>query len=176
MSVGQGSAKEGGMVVRFEFIIYGQPVAWQRAGSKRIQPKDEGKKAFTVHFTREETRQAEVNYRAQARMELEKQFGCVPHPIAGQIILTVKAYRSIPKSFSKKKAQLAEAGIIRPITKPDLDNYIKAVKDAFKSLVWIDDCQVIGYGPGTGKYYSSQPRIEIIVEELIPDEITKQNQ
>jgi len=32
------------------------------------------------------------------------------------------------------------------IVKPDLDNLIKAVKDALKGLTWRDDCQVCRYG------------------------------
>ena len=87
-------------------------------------------------------------------------------PLEGALALSVRAYRQIPKSMSKKKAVLAEAGIILPITKPDLDNYVKAVKDALKGVCWRDDSQVVKYIEPYGKYYSSRPRIEVDIYQI----------
>jgi Holliday junction resolvase RusA-like endonuclease len=78
------------------------------------------------------------------------------------MVLTV--YRSIPKSLSKKKAALAEAGHIVPITKPDVDNYLKGVKDALKGVIWKDDSQVVEVF--ARKRYSARPRIEVKIKEL----------
>lgn len=84
--------------------------------------------------------------------------------IEGPIALYVAVYRPIPKSFSKKKALMAEHGMIRPVTKPDVDNYLKTIKDALKNVVWKDDSQVVRVL--IDKYYSEKPRIEIVIEEL----------
>ncbi len=86
-------------------------------------------------------------------------------PMKEALRLTVKIYRPMPKNFSKKKQAAAEDGDIRPMTKPDLDNYIKGVKDALNGIVWADDSQVVEYGP-SGKWYSDQPRVEIWVKEV----------
>lgn len=82
----------------------------------------------------------------------------------GPISLKVYIFRPIPKSFSKKKRLAAESGDIRPITKPDADNYIKAIKDALKSVIWRDDSQVVDLH--ISKYYSDSPRITVEVTEI----------
>ena len=86
--------------------------------------------------------------------------------IEGAIRLTLKMYRPIPKAISKsaKKAALAEAGKIRPTSKPDVDNYVKSVKDALKWVIWKDDSQVVDLV--AGKYYGERPRVEITIEEM----------
>lgn len=84
--------------------------------------------------------------------------------LEGPLSMKVVIYKSSLKSFSKKKTDAAERGELRPITKPDVDNYVKGVKDALKSVIWNDDSQVVDLQ--VSKYYSQTPRIEIIVEEL----------
>lgn len=86
-------------------------------------------------------------------------------PLTGPLALSVRVYRSIPKSMSKKKAALAEAGELRPTTRPDLDNYVKGIKDALKGICWVDDSQVVAYVEPFGKYYSARPRVEVDVME-----------
>ena len=75
--------------------------------------------------------------------------------------LVVRIYRRIPKAFSRAKAEAAERGDIRPVTKPDTDNYLKGVADALKGIVWKDDSQVVDMY--CGKWYSTKPRTEIEV-------------
>lgn len=87
-------------------------------------------------------------------------------PLDGALSLSVKVYRSIPKSFSKKKAALAEQGEIRPTTKPDVSNYIKGIEDALNGICWHDDSQIVAYKEPFGKYYSNTPRVEIEVTQL----------
>ena len=56
----------------------------------------------------------------------------------------------------------------RPTTKPDLDNLLKQFKDCAKGIFWEDDKQVVEYLPGTGKYYGSPARWEIVIEGVDP--------
>ncbi|MCZ1265386.1 RusA family crossover junction endodeoxyribonuclease [Paenibacillus tundrae] len=84
--------------------------------------------------------------------------------LEGPLGMMLTVYRSIPKSFSKKKAALAEVGEIRPVSKPDVDNYLKGVKDALKGIVWKDDSQVVEVF--AQKRYSSRPRIEVKIKDL----------
>ncbi len=53
---------------------------------------------------------------------------------------------------------------IHPITRPDLDNYIKAVKDAFNGIFWRDDSQVVIL---MGKKSYGEPKILIAIEEIL---------
>ncbi len=48
--------------------------------------------------------------------------------------------------------------------KPDLDNIIKIVKDALNDVVYVDDVQVIKVVSEWS--YSSNPRLEVIIEEV----------
>ena len=84
--------------------------------------------------------------------------------LEGPLSMTVIVYRPSLKSFSKKKAREAEDGLLRPITKPDVDNYVKGVKDALKQVIWKDDSQVVDLR--VSKYYSEKPRIEVEIEAL----------
>lgn len=90
-------------------------------------------------------------------------------PLQGQILLGVKAYLPMPTSKPKGWKAEALAGLVRPTTKPDLDNLLKHVKDCLTMLrFWGDDKQVVGYLPHTGKYYSDRPRWEIEIVEFCP--------
>lgn len=79
----------------------------------------------------------------------------------GPLDMRVQIYRPIPKSLSKRKSEQAEQGLIRPTTKPDVDNYIKAVKDALKNVIWKDDSQVVDLT--VSKWYSERPRVEVLI-------------
>ena len=87
-------------------------------------------------------------------------------PFSGPLLLGVKAYLPIPQSKPVKWRQAALNGQIRPAVKPDMDNMLKHVKDCLSAMrFWDDDKLVVGYLPGTGKYYGEPPRWEI---EIIP--------
>lgn len=86
-----------------------------------------------------------------------------PVPLAGMVVLTISVYRSIPKSMPGKKRDLAIKGLLRPISRPDLDNYVK-VKDALNGILWKDDSQVVRIV--ADKYYSETPRIEFEVSTI----------
>lgn len=70
------------------------------------------------------------------------------------LILTVRFLLSKPKSVKR----------VHPVVKPDLDNLLKAVKDALKGLAWHDDSQVCQ--SSESKEYSQSPGIWIGVREL----------
>ncbi|WP_319764475.1 RusA family crossover junction endodeoxyribonuclease [Maridesulfovibrio sp.] len=91
-------------------------------------------------------------------------------PLTGPLVLGVRAFLPIPKSKPKKFKAAAQAGEIRPIVKPDMDNVLKHIKDCMSQMrYWGDDKQVVEYLPGTGKYYSDQPRWEIELRPWVPD-------
>lgn len=81
------------------------------------------------------------------------------------VSLTVKVYKTIPPSWSKKRQERAAEGLERPTSKPDLSNYIKVVEDAIEGILLKNDSQVVDYGK-SGKWYSQVPRIEVSLREL----------
>ena len=87
-----------------------------------------------------------------------------PAPATGPVIMSIRVFRGTPKSLSKKLHEQAEAGTLRPTTRPDVDNYLKSCMDALNGISFRDDSQVIGVH--VDKFYSANPRTEIDVEEL----------
>ncbi|MEE6636920.1 RusA family crossover junction endodeoxyribonuclease [Limosilactobacillus pontis] len=83
--------------------------------------------------------------------------------LTGPLKVTIRFYREIQRSESKKRHRLKAQGAIRPTKKPDLDNYIKSTLDGLNGVLWTDDNEIVELH--TGKYYSDQPRVEIEVEE-----------
>lgn len=73
-------------------------------------------------------------------------------------------YRKIPKSTSKKRAIEMEQGLILPTVKPDSDNYLKGVLDAFSGVLWKDDSYVTDMV--VYKRYSKDPRIEFKLYDI----------
>jgi Holliday junction resolvase RusA-like endonuclease len=133
------------------FTVYGEPVA-------------QGRPKFTTISGHAKAYDPEksANYKSIVRYAASK---VRPEkPLEGPLQLTVIAYKSIPKSFSNKKRNLAIDGEIKPITKPDIDNVIKGIKDALKGVIWNDDSQVVEL-LGV-KRYSDVPRVEINIKAV----------
>lgn len=59
------------------------------------------------------------------------------------IEVSVCIHRVPPKSWSKVRQEKAIAGEIKPVTKPDVDNYAKAVLDALNGIIFKDDNQIV---------------------------------
>ena len=137
------------MIIRF--TIYGNPTAKGR-------PRFSVRGKFARAYTPAKTAQAENNLRAQALAYKPVK------PLETPLIVNIKVYRSMPKSMSKKRIELAEKGNLRPITKPDVDNYQKLIYDALNGIFWRDDSQIVE--ATTAKFYSAAPRIEIEISEI----------
>jgi Holliday junction resolvase RusA-like endonuclease len=137
-----------------KFTVYGDPVA---QGRPRFSTANGFARAYDPAKSRD--------YKDYVRLAAAKAMNGQA-PLEGALELSIRVYRPVPKSFSGKKAKLAEAGYIRPTTKPDLDNYTKGIKDALKSICWKDDSQIVSYKEPFGKFYSETPRIEIEVHTL----------
>jgi len=89
-------------------------------------------------------------------------------PMEGQLIATIMVFRLIPKNTPKWLRALMLDGVLRPIIKPDIDNLEKGILDAMNGIVYKDDCQIVGWGPGHGKWYDDGDgvRVEVSVEEM----------
>ena len=64
--------------------------------------------------------------------------------ITGPVHLEMTFYQPTPKKYhTKPKQALIEAGLLLPVTKPDVDNLAKGVKDGLTKIIWQDDSQVV---------------------------------
>lgn len=90
-------------------------------------------------------------------------------PIDGPVSVSIKIYRQIPKSTTKKDRALFLAGIKRPVVKPDGTNYAKGIEDALNGIIYKDDSQIVDLQ--VQKYYSDNPRVEISVKEIFAEEL-----
>jgi Holliday junction resolvase RusA-like endonuclease len=134
------------------FVVYGEPVPQGRPRTAVVNGR-------AIVYDPKKSRDFKRDIKRVAQDYVPEQL------ITGPIVLEVKVFRSIPKSFSKKKREKALAGIVRPTTKPDLKNYIAGVEDALEKVIFENDSQIVSYGE-SGKWYGDPPRIEITIREI----------
>lgn len=83
--------------------------------------------------------------------------------ITGPIKLHVDVYRPTPKNLqTKPKQALINSGELRPTTRPDVDNYVKGVKDGLSKVIWEDDSQVVDLT--VRKFYSLSPKVVVCIK------------
>nr|DAL98062.1 MAG TPA: Endodeoxyribonuclease RusA [Caudoviricetes sp.] len=137
-------------------VVYGNPVAQGR-------PRFSRQGGFVRTYDPVKSK----SYKQLIRLELQPLLSNPDFtPIDRACCLNLKVFRSMPKSFSKKKREEALLGYIRPTTKPDTDNYVKGVLDALNGTVLKDDsvvCEIFAQ-----KFYSERPRIEVFIDDLRP--------
>lgn len=127
------------------------------------QPVPQGRPRFTTKpFMRTYDPPQSAKYKRKVKKFADK---IAPdEPLKGELLVEVLIFKETLKSFSKVKKKAAEAKTLRPITKPDADNYAKGILDAVKGVLWEDDGQVVDLV--TRKFYSEIPRAEITVKEI----------
>lgn len=113
-----------------------------------------------IATTPPETRRYEDLIRAEAGRVMARR-----PQLDGALRVTIRVYVQPPQAIAKHKIKgpSAEAGVIRPLTKPDVDNYAKCM-DALNGIVWRDDSQVVSLS--IEKFYSARPRLELKACEL----------
>lgn len=134
-------------------VVPGEPIA---QGRPRFSAKNGIARAYDPRKSRE--------YKDYVRT-MAKSIG-IQSPLTGPLYMTVNVYRSIPRSWTLKKQTQADIGAIKPTLKPDVDNYVKGIKDALNGVVYVDDAQVVVLE--ISKHYSFEPRVEITVREVNP--------
>lgn len=127
---------------RIEFTINGECVPKARPRFSK----------FGHVYTTPKTRAYENIVKSTA---IDNRVPCITTALRVELII----YKSIPKSFSKKKRELANEGEIYPVVKPDIDNYVKAVLDGLNGVLFVDDKQIVDFR--AIKKYSDNPRVEV---------------
>lgn len=121
------------------------------------RPKFARRGAFVTAYSDKKT----VSYENLVRIYASEAVGNRP-PLDGPVRLTLKISVLPPASWSKKKTSDALLGLVRPTTKPDIDNIMKAICDAMNEIVYVDDKQVCDVW--VSKHYAITPEVRVIVE------------
>ena len=123
-------------------------------GKERVRRNRQQQHAYTPERT--------VNY--ESRLALAAQEVMAGRPLfEGPLRVTVTVGMPVAESKPKKWKAAALAGEIRPVKKPDWDNFGK-ILDAMNLVVWVDDSQIVD---GTvRKYYSATPGLTVVVEKI----------
>ena len=82
----------------------------------------------------------------------------------GGISVNIQVVRTVPQSWSNKKRSEAIKGLIQPVTKPDLSNYIKSIEDALNGILWHDDNATVQLI--SSKQYGRVGRVIVEINEV----------
>jgi Holliday junction resolvase RusA-like endonuclease len=137
--------------------------AWIHTQTSSFIPKDRVRMIFISQYPDPATEATEKVLAEAAGLFMRGRA-----PTENPVALLVHAFKPIPESWSKTDKAKAEAGAILPTSKPDGDNYLKAVQDALNEIVWKDDSQVVD--ARVIKRYSTEPAMRIEVREMVPPE------
>lgn len=125
-------------------------------------PVGKGRPRFTATggFARVYTPARTRRYEDLIRIEAARAMGGA-QPLTEAVSMVVTAYVAPPRSLSRKRRQDALDGLLKPVTRPDADNYLKAALDGCNAIVFRDDSQVTDII--VRKRYSERPRLVITI-------------
>lgn len=79
------------------------------------------------------------------------------------IDVSISIHRKPPDSWSGVKKQRAIQGDIQPVTKPDIDNYAKAILDAMNGIIFKDDNLIVKLT--VSKMYADEHKAVVHIKE-----------
>jgi len=85
-------------------------------------------------------------------------------PVAVPVRAEISVDLPVPISWSGKRRDAALRGEIRPTSRPDTDNYVKAALDAVNAIVVADDSLVVDLI--VAKKYAAIPQLVITITPL----------
>jgi Holliday junction resolvase RusA-like endonuclease len=151
---------EGSRVIEINFTKHGQPENYVRERYTSRGNRFYNAKEALMRETAKELKQL---VSPENRMILDK---LVVDPTAEYYVeMEADFYIKIPNADSIEKTVLKERGIIKPATRPDLDNYDKYIIDTLHGVIYDDDKRVISIK--TNKLYSINPRTELKIKIII---------
>ena len=102
-------------------------------------------------------------YEAHGRLAAQQAMDGRP-PITVPVRAEITIDLPVPTSWSMKRHDAALRGDIRPTTKPDADNFVKAGLDAINAIVIADDSLVVELA--AIKRYAQVPQLTIMIAPL----------
>jgi len=136
---------------KIEFTIKMQPKAAKR-------PRATGAGGYVRIYDPDEAEKKELKEKIRKKVNSKLKLISTP------TIINIDYYKRTLKSFTKTEAALAELKILRPTTRPDIDNYDKFFLDSAHDVLWDDDGCVVE--TNSRKYYSINPRVEVEIYYL----------
>jgi Holliday junction resolvase RusA-like endonuclease len=137
-------------VTTYNFEVKGKPENYVRERSGRghhfYNPKETKMKEYRTSFLKQMTKE-QYDY----TRELIKDPNNVYY-----IEIDAIYYLPIPKADSIETSIMKSLDILKPIIRPDLDNYDKFLIDSLHEVVFDDDCRVVSIK--TKKTYSFEPK------------------
>ncbi len=129
------------------FFVPGKPVpkARARAYSRNGQ---------TRMYTPKTTADYETLVQSICRESFSKPLEC---PLCVYLAIALP----VPLSWSKKRKEAALKQLIRPTSRPDIDNYVKAIFDGMNGVAFVDDAQVVRLE--CEKFYGETPGVVVTV-------------
>jgi Holliday junction resolvase RusA-like endonuclease len=125
-------------------------------GRGRVGMVTRGAKTFSTVFTPSHTRKYEHLVRHAAGEAMGDR-----QPLECAVEVFVHVYLPYPKSATKRNLTKMVAGILRPCTKPDIDNYVKSALDGINNIIIKDDNQVVDLH--AHKVFHSRPHLRVEV-------------
>ena len=151
---------EGSTTIEINFTKHGQPENYVRERYTSRGNRFYNAKEALMKETAKELKQL---ISPENRIILDK---LVVDPTADYYVeIEAVFYIKIPNADSIEKTVLKEKGVIRPVTRPDLDNYDKYIIDTLHGVIYDDDKRVISIK--TNKLYSINPRTELKIKIVI---------
>ena len=138
-----------------------------------IKGKSGKMRQMTVHSTPAKTRNYEHLIQSYAAEAMEV---CGAEITRQPIHLKIFAEFPVTDSWPQWKKTLAHRGGLKHTGKPDVDNIVKAVKDACNSVIWHDDSQV--FTCHAVKKFGDRPGVLVVAEVLstaYPSQIKKKS-
>lgn len=111
-------------------VIPGVPVPKARTRGTNIH-------GYTHYYTPAKSRKYEDRITGIAKREMNGR-----PPLEGAVTVRLMLSMPVPASWSKRKRLAAIQGHVLPWKRPDIDNLIKSIFDAFNKVVFIDDAQI----------------------------------
>src|SRR5262245_33848066 len=112
-----------------------------------------------IAYTPSRTRKYEAHGRLAAQLAMDGK-SPINMPVRAEIVIDLP----VPASWSGKRRDAALRGEVRPTTRPDADNYVKAALDAINAIAIADDSLVVELV--VSKRYASIPQLTIVVVPL----------
>jgi Holliday junction resolvase RusA-like endonuclease len=110
-------------------------------------------------YTPAATRKYEAHGRLAAQLAMNGR-PPITAPVRAEIVVDLP----VPASWSAKRRDAALRGDVRPSSRPDTDNYIKAALDAVNAIVATDDSLIVDLV--AVKRYARVPQLTITVTPL----------
>ncbi len=116
-----------------KFTVYGDPVAQPRQRHAAVRGK--GGRVGVRNYTPKD--HPVQDFKQAVQLEATRSY--IGSPIVGVVGITITFVVARPKSMRRKNTPMPR---VWHTVKPDIDNLAKAVFDALKGILWVDDSQI----------------------------------